>query len=97
MSGTYANLEDALKRIAELEQHNEELRYRLEKAEKRVEQLEAVINFRTILDKRLGELGGSFCEACGVHESKECKLDCEYQAMRNAEDEAWAKENESKD
>lgn len=31
------------------------------------------------------------CQACGVPESEECKLDCAYQAMRNAE------EAESKD
>jgi hypothetical protein len=54
MSGTYANLEDALKRIAELEQRNKELQFildsdagdvpelkrRLEKAEERIEELE---------------------------------------------------------
>ena len=54
MSGTYANLEDALKRIAELEARNNELQFilnsdagdvpelkhRLEKAEERIAELE---------------------------------------------------------
>jgi hypothetical protein len=93
MSGTYANLEDALKRIAELEEELEKER-KIDWDELKcwwcnsrgcdTIQNGNPIHADCVLDKE-----ENICKTCGVHESEECKLDCAYRAMRNAEDEWW--------
>ena len=88
MSGTYANLEDALKRIAELEQRNKVLQIILGHMEQRNKELHIILESdagdvpelkRRLekADKRIKKLEE---ELGGLKKER---------AMRNAEDEAW--------